>query len=60
MSYGIDEIIEEQSQYMQPKKRFVTRIEEDSFNSVADKTDKIINYSAALNTSEEMLEAAIN
>jgi uncharacterized protein YihD (DUF1040 family) len=66
MSYGVDDTIEEHLYLMQkdPKKRgrFVNRIaEEDSFNaSVAEKTDRIINYSAVLNTSEEMIEAAVN
>ena len=45
--------------------KFISRVaqgtEEDSFNaSIAEKKDKIINYSAALNTSEEMIEAAVN
>jgi len=43
--------------------KFISRIaqDEDSFNaSVAEKTDRIINYSAVLNTSEEMIEAAVN
>lgn len=66
MSYGVDDTIEEHLYLMQkdPKKRgkFVNRVaDEESFNaSVAEKTDRIINYSAVLNTSEEMIEAAVN
>ena len=45
------------------KEKFISKIkaaEEDSFNSVGERTDKIINYTAVLNTSEELIEAAVN
>jgi hypothetical protein len=45
------------------REKFLSKVkaaEEDSFNSIAERTDKIINYSAVLNTSEELIEAAVN
>lgn len=63
MSYGIDEADDPLSLQKDKRSKFISRIpqrsEEDSF-SVAEKTDKIINYSAVLNTSEELIEAAVN
>lgn len=60
LSYGIDDTLDEGSK---KRGRFISRLaqDEDSFNaSVAEKTDRIINYSAVLNTSEELIEAAVN
>lgn len=57
MNYGIDDDELRKGKFIS---RVAQQSDEDSLGSVAEKTDRIINYSAASNTSEEAIEAAVN